>query len=436
MKRLIAVAVVFILFSSFAHRVDSQVIKLTFRGLVNSLYVPFDSVKIKNLTQGGDTVLYWPDSVLLIVTTSQPEDLLPQPVFSIAINGSNPVSDQVGIKIHLPQTDRLEIRATDLMGHQNILFNEVVAAGGHTFNFVPGKQPFIILTAFWRTEVASLKVISAAVKVDELCGLSYSGGTDYKPVKPPKKSISSFIAANGDLLLLEGFLGALYYSAIDTVVSNKTYLLNFTGSSSLCPGTPIVNYGGDFYPTVLIGTQCWLAKNLDVGIYVESTPTGTFHSDVSNNGVIEKYCYFNFPPLCDLFGGLYDWDEMMGYSTTAGIQGICPVGWHIPTHAEFNILENSLGGASVAGGKLKASGILYWQEPNSGGTNSSGFSALPGGDRQGGNFLMMGQSGYYWTSTLYSPTNPYTRGIYHNNTNCAYGTNPRSYAFSVRCLKN
>ncbi|MBE0641364.1 MAG: hypothetical protein IH599_04965, partial [Bacteroidales bacterium] len=92
---------------------------------------------------------------------------------------------------------------------------------------------------------------------------------------------------------------------------------------------------GKKYPTVPIGTQCWMAKNLNVGTMVNSVNTGSNHSDMSNNGIIEKYCYSNDTNLCSVYGGLYDWNEMMGYVTTSAVQGICPSGWHIPTDAEW-----------------------------------------------------------------------------------------------------
>ena len=115
-----------------------------------------------------------------------------------------------------------------------------------------------------------------------------------------------------------------------------------------------------------------------------------------NNGIIEKYCYDDDPANCDVYGGLYQWDEMMGYTTTEGVQGICPVDWHIPTDAEWDILQNYLGGFNVAGGKLKEAGTIHWNAPNAGATNSSGFTALPNGYRDGGvgNFWALGTNAY------------------------------------------
>jgi len=86
---------------------------------------------------------------------------------------------------------------------------------------------------------------------------------------------------------------------------------------------------GKNYATVQIGTQCWMAQNLNVGTRIDGTATQ------ANNGTIEKYCYSDNDANCTTYGGLYQWDEMMQYTTTQGVQGICPTGWHLPVDAEW-----------------------------------------------------------------------------------------------------
>jgi hypothetical protein len=81
---------------------------------------------------------------------------------------------------------------------------------------------------------------------------------------------------------------------------------------------------GQSYPTVQIGNQCWMAKNLNIGEMMISSYTGYNHSSVSNNGITEKYCQNNDSSNCLIYGGLYDWDEMMNYTTMEGARGICP----------------------------------------------------------------------------------------------------------------
>lgn len=186
------------------------------------------------------------------------------------------------------------------------------------------------------------------------------------------------------------------------------------------------------YTTVPIGTQCWMAENLNIGTRIDGS------SNQANNATIEKYCYENSEAQCDVYGGLYQWNEMMNYTTTPGVQGICPDGWHLPTDAEWTALTTYLGGESVAGGKMKETGTTHWNSPNTGATNSSGFTGLPGGYRNiGGTFGGLGSDGYFWSSSEYSTTNAWARGLSYSSA-FVYryiGLN-KSYGFSVRCLRD
>ncbi len=198
-----------------------------------------------------------------------------------------------------------------------------------------------------------------------------------------------------------------------------------------CPGIATVSYSGKTYNTVLIGTQCWLRENLNVGIKIFG------NLDQTDNSSIEKYCYDNLETNCDTYGGLYQWDEMMQYVTTEGVQGICPTGWHIPTDAEFTTLTTFLGGVTIAGGKMKEAGTLHWAAPNAGATNSSGFTALPGGYRYfSSNFLNLADNAIFWSSTEYSPTNAYYRILYHGTEYFGRNNLNKTDGFSCRCLLN
>ena len=106
-------------------------------------------------------------------------------------------------------------------------------------------------------------------------------------------------------------------------LSSEDVNITFTTSAFNC-GSTLTDYrDNQTYPTVLIGTQCWMAKNINIGTRIDGT------SNMSNTGTIEKYCSGNLESTCDVYGGLYQWAEMMQYSTTQGVQGICTPGWHI-----------------------------------------------------------------------------------------------------------
>jgi uncharacterized protein (TIGR02145 family) len=195
-------------------------------------------------------------------------------------------------------------------------------------------------------------------------------------------------------------------------------------------GHDINNYEGQNYSTVQIGSQCWMAENLNVGNPLFS---GEFPS---NNDTIEKYCYGFNPSNCTTYGGLYRWDEAMDYINTDGTQGICPVGWHIPTKVESDNLIDFLGGNYLAGGEMKETGNTYWDD-NVGATNESGFSSRGGGfNSSGSNFNYLKIYGQFWTSTDAGGGQSYALV---NINESVYGWTSqylKTYSNSIRCIKD
>jgi len=197
-------------------------------------------------------------------------------------------------------------------------------------------------------------------------------------------------------------------------------------------------YGGQVYNTTVIGFQCWMKENLNVGNFI------SWNQQATNNGTIEKGCKGNSPAECATYGGLYQWDEMMNYTASSsaspsGRQGICPAGWHLPGDAEWTEMITYLGGESVAGGALKETGLLHWFSPNTGATNSSGFTALPAG------YLSPptspGWSGgwaFFASATETSPTLIIARKLVDNSAAVerVTGSLTKGYSLSVRCVKD
>ncbi len=210
-------------------------------------------------------------------------------------------------------------------------------------------------------------------------------------------------------------------------------------------GTETVKYLGQEYHTVQIGDQCWLKENLNVGEFILGT------MEQSDNGTIEKYCYNNEPDSCVKYGGLYQWDEMMQYTTQQGVQGICPPSWHIPTDEEWKVLEGAVDsrygiGDSTwegyeyrgydAGTNLKTtSGWNY----GGNGTDLFGFSGLPCGCRYdiGSGFFDVGGSGYWWTSTEYfGGSFAWFRSLIYGYPGVCRDVSIERGGLSVRCLKD
>jgi uncharacterized protein (TIGR02145 family) len=197
-------------------------------------------------------------------------------------------------------------------------------------------------------------------------------------------------------------------------------------------GAPLTDTrDGKVYPTVMIGSQCWMAQNLNIGVILST------YDESTNNSVIEKYCWGNASGNCDIYGGLYSWDEAMQYSETEGVQGICPSGWHIPTDAEWDILANAVGGQYVAGGAMKEAGLSHWIDPNYGATNSSGFTGLPGGYRTDYAYCYnLGTFAQIWSSSKAGTSEALYRSLSYSNTQLYRSSYNYKDGFSIRCLKN
>jgi uncharacterized protein (TIGR02145 family) len=148
------------------------------------------------------------------------------------------------------------------------------------------------------------------------------------------------------------------------------------------------------------------------------------------------YTIYNNDPVNDgLYGKLYN-----HYAVTDS-RGLCPTGWHVPSDAEWTTLENQLGGSSVAGGALKSTATQPtpggWNSPNTGATNSSGFSALPGGRRSGdGDFYSMTSNGFWWSSSVLSGSNAWSRYLDYDNSLVNRFNANRTAGFSVRCCRD
>jgi len=188
---------------------------------------------------------------------------------------------------------------------------------------------------------------------------------------------------------------------------------------------------GRTYTVVEIGGKVWMAENLNYGDRIDGSEEQT------DNQIVEKYCYNNNEHNCNIYGGLYQWMEMLQYDNTQGTQGICMDGWHLPTENEWTALAEYLGGIKIAGSKLKEAGTIHWEAPNRGATNESGFSALPGGDRNYfGSFDNEGESGKFWSSTEFN--NLYASGwqLYYLDLDLSYVYDGKENGRSVRCVRD
>jgi len=258
-----------------------------------------------------------------------------------------------------------------------------------------------------------------------------------------------------------------YWSFIVNLTENKTYYVRAYATNAAGTGygqerifTAVFSCGQNFrdnrdgaiYSSVLIGSQCWMKKNLNYGTFVLGA-TGQSASGV------QKYCQKDNMANCATLGGMYVWNEIMnGESSCNGtgetqpacnnpVQGICPDGWHIPSHYEWTVLEKVAGTSPDLfvfdeitsgmfgvdeGHNLKMNGSQYWMNE---GKNLLGFDGLAGGYYLGV-YGHMGDRAKWWTSTESGPSNAWHRGLYRGSPEVYRFNIGKDYAFSLRCIKN
>lgn len=181
-------------------------------------------------------------------------------------------------------------------------------------------------------------------------------------------------------------------------------------------------------PTVTLGSQTWTKYNLDVGTRIANSV------NQSNNSIVQKWCYNNLDSNCTIYGGLYQWNEMMQYSTTESVQGICPAGFHLPSNSEYKFLEVYLGMSQAEADATGWRGTDQGTQLKSGGI--TGWDGLIGGNGTTSSFGSIGTLGYYWTSTQTDATSSRGRYLASASPQIAHSIDTKAVGSSVRCVMN
>ena len=199
----------------------------------------------------------------------------------------------------------------------------------------------------------------------------------------------------------------------------------------------VQDIGGNVYPIIIIGKQVWMKEDLKTTRYSNGDSIGTTTPttlDITNEPTPKyQWAYDGNESNVEIYGRLYTW-----YAATDD-RNICPTGWHVPTDADWSTLTTFLVGEYVAGGKLKEKGITHWKSPNTGATNESGFTALPGGYRYfdgNGTFYYIKYDGRFWSSTESGTNYAWSRSMLYNYGSVSRYENYKKEGFSVRCIRN
>jgi uncharacterized protein (TIGR02145 family) len=199
----------------------------------------------------------------------------------------------------------------------------------------------------------------------------------------------------------------------------------------------ITDVDGNTYKTVKIGTQVWMAENLKTTKYSDGTtiPNVVDNTQWENNTTGAWSYYENDAANNVKYGKLYNWYAVS--KTTNGNKNICPIGWHVPTDAEWTVLTDYLSGEYVAGGKMKEVDTISWQSPNTDATNTSLFTGLPGGYRiVDGHYVAIGNYCYWWSSTEDNTNGAFLRYLYYYDGGADRFSGSKNLGFSLRCLRD
>ena len=293
--------------------------------------------------------------------------------------------------------------------------------------------------------LAAINIISAGATLsgtvnanDLLTTVSFEYGTTTS-YGQTVSAILNQISGNFDIAEYATISGLMestsYHFRIKAVNSAGTTYgsdLTFTTTNTSAPVTDI---DGNIYNVITLGTQVWITEGLKTTKYNDGTaiPNTADNAEWSANTTGACCDYLNTTANSNIYGRLYNWYVV----ASTNPKNVCPAGWHVPSEAEWTILINYLGGETIAGGKMKETGTTHWLTPNTGATNETGFTALPGGYRSGtGTFGLVGNTCFWWTSTEYSTGNALYRYIYYS-TGSITGSDMDNHAgLSVRCLKN
>ncbi len=414
--------------------VNAQDYQISFSGLGESANV--QTVYVENLTQGTTLELSGTDVLRLVGTVGLNTQL---------VNGSklniypNPMQGSSKLEFYCDKPEDVKIKIFDLNGRLVASHSGDVHTGINVFEISGFSEGFYSVKIVTSSYQASASFISANYDAKTPSIKTIDEEIIGSQSKIAFKSIKNLVEMqynDGERLLFKGVYGD--YARVLTIIPTQTQTVNFEFVSC-------TDLDGNNYAVVTIGEQTWMAENLKYLPSVVGSATGSgtegycYVYDYEGTNVLEAKATENY----DTYGVLYNWTAAMNGEESSdgnpsGVQGVCPVGWHLPSEVEWTALSDLLS-SSQAGGKLKETGTSHWNNPNVGATNETGFTALPGGARSpNGVFGNVGGFGYWQSTTVSNSTSSWYSYLLNMS---AYGIGTddilsNQNGFSVRCIKD
>ena len=399
-----------------------SILQLSFTAIYGSDFLPLDSIHIRNISQGGDTVLVYPDTLLLVDLISGVENY-PTPVhpgLRIGQNHPNPFSGHTTFELFLDKERDVMLYASGLQGRSLLQWHGSLPAGTSSFQFSTGQAGTFFITALNGGHTQTIMVVSQGSKAVNH-SLKRMGTTAESSHPTYKATKSQFYIGNGDELLLVGYADGEESGTIRFADSSQTVPFQFA-TNIPCPGLHSFVYGGLEYNTLQVRSQCWMKENM-------------------NYETANSSCIYNNPNNCDTYGRLYPWEAT---------QDLCPPGWHLPSDNEWKVLEGVADSQySIldpvwdypgnwrgfdAGTNIKSTSGWY---DNGNGLDLYGFSAPPGGYQlfvgtYGGASIEIG----YWTSTEEGSTHAWERFLHFNKGGVHRHAFVKEWGLYVRCVRD
>ena len=431
---------------------QKPIMELTFTAENNGQYIPLDSIFIENLTQGGDTTLYVPDTVLILnyISGINDNEAIGENTFSVSQNYPNPFKGKTEIYLYLPRKEHIKITVRDILGSELTNYEKTLNRGNHSFSFYSANQKYYLLTVTGKKISKTIKMLNANTNVanKSKCKIVYNKYEGNEIGFKSHKAINGFGFSIGDELKYTAYTDVEETEIIDSPTSSQTYAFQFEGWTP-CPGmSAVTDIDGNTYNTVKIGDQCWMKENLKTTTYQNGTPIqNVTDANAWSNDTTGAYVWYNNDiSWKGPYGALYNW------CATVDTSELCPMGWHVPTNDEWTALTEFIGGTnsphgnelkscrqvnSPQGGNCNTNEHPRWDESSENGTDNYGFSGLPGGNRSiDGVFYSIGSFGFWWSSTEGSSYYAWYRYLYYPDGNVGVYNYYKQNGFSIRCLKN
>jgi uncharacterized protein (TIGR02145 family) len=430
------IRVLFFLIVFCSLQANAQTYSVSFSG------TGLSTVKVQNLTTGVIVDVPVGDVLFLSVITSITEvNNTKSPGLKVY---PNPMTDKSTLEIMPPLAGDAIISVCDMTGKVLTQYKIYLENYTQEFSLSGIKNGLHIITVQGNGYKFSEKLLSNRKSTGTANIVKISNNIQSVAVKKTIKD-SRGIQATVDMAYNTG--ERLIYTAVSG--NNRTVMTDIPTADKTVTFTFTECKDGDnnYYPVVQIGTQLWMAENLKTTRYND----GTAIPNITDNTAWEALTtgaysdYDNTLANSTIYGRLYNWyaadnNEATKVASNGG-KNVCPTSWHVSSDAEWTTLTTFLGGIAVAGGKLKETGETHWISPNTTfSTNESGFTALPGGERDWstGWCGYIGEHGYWYSSMENLSTNATSVILSQGTTAGGVGIQPcnKRYGLSVRCLKD